>query len=417
MTKRYFLLLLLIIGKLTGAFAQADFRTGYLVRPTGDTVRGEVHMRDARLSSQQCRFRTSADAPVTTFLPTEIRAYGFLATEPKLYRAFTPAGFSQPYFLEALVTGPANLYSLRDADHKDHYYVATASFPLTELVQRKILLEQERVLQEQNIYRNTLAQVLVGCPSVQAQLPSLRFTVPALVQVVAAYNQCLVPAPKVAPGSSTASQLPPQRLRLGLLLGMQHMAMHTEYTDQLNQNNRLDFGPQVAPVVGLALNLPLAALSRKLSLEAELFYEAEKYEQTVAQTYFGGSSYSSVNLYTFNAAYLRLPLLIRYTLPKGRVRPFLEAGPTLAYALKLDNTVVSHDAQGNTNPPTGFFRDNSRSFQEGLAGGVGAQFSYWQGRSATLAVRYETDSGWASGRGLNTWTNRFYGLLILNLFN
>ncbi|MGI4863169.1 MAG: hypothetical protein ACRYFZ_04550 [Janthinobacterium lividum] len=37
--------------------AQVDFRPGYIVRPAGDTVRGDIDYRDARFNARQCRFR------------------------------------------------------------------------------------------------------------------------------------------------------------------------------------------------------------------------------------------------------------------------------------------------------------------------------------------------------------------------
>ena len=73
-----------------------------------------------------------------------------------------------------LVDGPANLYALRDADHAGHYYVATETFPLAELVHRKVMQEQASIVHEQNLYRTTLAQVPTGCPIAQAPLPTPR---------------------------------------------------------------------------------------------------------------------------------------------------------------------------------------------------------------------------------------------------
>ena len=37
----------------------------------------------------------------------------------------------------------------------------------------------------------------------------------------------------------------------------------------------------------------------------------------------------------FTTAYLRLPVLLRYTVPGTRVRPFVEAGDSVSYAITL----------------------------------------------------------------------------------
>lgn len=423
MTKNYFNLVLLLalgLGSVT-AHAQADFQPGYIVQPAGDTVRGEVDYRDARFNNNQCRFRATPAAIVTTFVPATLRAYG-LHDGSKVYRSrvpvsmLAPATSSTPVFLEVLVDGPAQLYSLRDNEGTDHYYVATQTFPLTELVQRKVLLEEERRLQTQNIYRNTLSQALPNCPAAQALLPSLAYTAQALARAVATYNQCVAPQNIVALARQHALLVRPRyHSRFGVLVGGQQATMHVQYAQAYGSDIKLDFGPLLTPVIGVSLNVPLTALSNKLSIEADLFYEGESYKKTYLNTYYGGSYYSAPAQYSFTMKYLRLPLLVRYTFPKGRVRPFIEGGPTLAYAIQLKNEVVLTDAYGKVAPPVGFFQNNFRQLQEGLAGGVGIQADYWQGRQASLLLRAEGDTGWAGGSGLSTWSNRFYILLTFGL--
>lgn len=400
-------------GHFTAA-AQADFRSGYIVRPAGDTLRGEVDYRDAGFNGQQCRFRATPEAAPTTFGPAELLAYG-LRDGSHLYRTQVPTGspapgtMAPPYFMEVLVSGPANLYAWRDGEQADHYYVATATFPLAELVHRKVLLEEQRILQEQNTYRNTLAQALVGCPAAQAKLPTLPFTPRALAQAVIAYNACqgvVAAQPAVAP-----IQRQRQPVRFGLVVGGESAKSHFEGSPSqfsTGQTN-LVLGPSGAVVGGLTANVALTALSTKLSLEAELLYESQAYTQAY------GSGISGHYNYHFEMAYVKLPLLVRYTFPTGKVRPVVEGGPTIGYALKLKTETYFTNNSGVDGSPAGFFTDNQRRLQESLMAGVGVQFGYWQGRRATLLARYERDTGWGDGIYFATYATHFYGLLTLDL--
>lgn len=408
MQKNYFgiFLLFALVASCETTQAQTDFRPGYLVRPAGDTVRGEIDYRDARASAMQCRFRPNAGAPATVLQPTDLRAYGLLG-ERKLYRSLAPAGAPQPVFLEVLVSGPANLYALRDADRADHYYVATETFPLAELVHSKVMQEQANIVHEQNLYRTTLAQALTGCPIAQAQLPTLRYTAAELARSVTTYNNCQAPAAAGAVAHAPRAARP----RLGIVLGAERTAMYVKFAYTYSQQNDLSFSPKVVPIGGLSLSVPLQALSRKLSLETELLYENIHYDQA-----FGNAYSSASDRYTFDMVYLRLPLLVRYTYPTGHLRPFIEAGPVIAYALQLDNALVKTNNQGKPSAPTGFFRNDFRPLQEGLSGSLGAQFSYAKDRQAALLVRYETDTGWSSGQELDTWSNHVYVLLTFDLF-
>ncbi len=418
MHKNYFRLLLplaLGLGSVT-AHAQADFQPGYIVQPAGDTLRGEIDYRDARFNARQCRFRATPEAATNTFLPATLRAYG-LRDGSKVYRSLvpvallTPAAAPAPAFLEVLVDGPAQLYALRDDERADHYYVATQAFPLTELVQRKVLLEEERRLQSQNIYRNTLAQALANCPSAQALLPDLAFTPQALARAVAAYNACQRPAQ----AALVATPVPKarQRPRFGVVLGAKRTTMQLHYPLTYSA---LDFslGPDSGPVGGLAFNLPLTALSSKLSLEAELLYENQQYSQTRNDNNPNGGL--GITNYRFDMSYVQLPLLVRYTFPTGRLRPLAEAGPVLGYAVKLTAETTGTDYYGRPQPTAVFLQDNQRQFQEGLCGSIGLQFTYWQQRQATLLARYERDSGWTEGLTISSWSNHFYALLTLDLF-
>ncbi|WP_460585212.1 outer membrane beta-barrel protein [Hymenobacter arcticus] len=397
----------------TAAHAQADFQPGYIVQPAGDTVRGEIDYRDARFNNRQCRFRATPAAPVTTFLPTTLRAYG-LRDGSKAYRSLVPVALlaptdpPTPAFLEVFTDGPAQLYTLRDNEGTDHYYVATQTFPLTELVQRKVMLEEERRLQTQNIYRNTLSQALTNCPVAQALLPSLAYTAQALARAVATYNQCQLPAGANARPSTPLAQHLRQRARFGVVLAGSRTVTHGYYGGGTPAYN-FEIGPSITAVGGLSFNVPLTQLSNKLSLEIELLYQRQHYNQAYGQGISGHYAYQ------FDFAYAKLPVLVRYTFPKGRVRPLLEVGPTLSYALTMTTQTAFVDNSNVASPAVGFFDNVHRRLQEGLGGGVGMQFGYWQGRQATLLARYERDTGWSEALDFATWSTHFYGLLVLNI--
>jgi len=412
--------LLLSAGFATlSARAQADFRPGYVVRPAGDTVRGEIDYRDARFNATQCRFRAAPGAAIQTFSPGQLPGYG-LRNEGKTYRALPlpqPDSAAAPapvYFLEALVSGPGNLYFLRDAARADHLFVVTPSLPLTELLHRKVRVEREgRVfMEEQNIFRTTLVQALAGCLPAQRQLPELAFTERSLRSVVASYNGC-----QAAPGAAAApaGASPPQLgIHVGLLLGGKQTRLSFEGDYRLYEKQEV--GPDTAPIIGVAFSLPLTGFSRKLSLEADLFYETQRYRQLFESHPF--PTYKPASQVSFDLGYLRLPLLLRYTFPKGRVRPFLEAGPTLAYAVRQTNSIAQTNSTGKFGAEERLFDGDGgfRSFEQGLSAGVGVQVQAWQQRRLAWIIRYEKSNGCSGYAGVSTAVQHVYALLTLDLF-
>jgi hypothetical protein len=423
MQQKYFGFLSLVIlafGSLT-ARAQADFQPGYVVRPAGDTVRGEIDYRDARFNATQCRFRVAPGAAVETFSTAQLTGYG-LRNEHKTYRALavpTPdsaAGPAPRYFFEALVSGPGNLYFLRDAERVDHLYAATPSLPLTELIYRKVRVEREgqTFLEEQATFRTTLALALRGCAAAQSQLPTLTFDARSLARVVRSYNNCQAPLAAATPASEARREAQGPRPRLGVLLGAKQTRLRFRGDYRLSDTHEV--GPDTAPVVGIALSLPLTSFSRKLSLEADLFYETQRYSQLFESQPF--PNYRPASQVNFDLAYLRIPLLLRYTFPKGLVRPFLEAGPTLAYAIKQTNSLAQTNSTGKFSPEEQLFDANGgfRAFEQGVSVGAGLQTQAWQQRRLAGLVRYEWSNGFSGYTGVVTNVRHAYVLLTLDLF-
>ena len=401
--------------------AQADFRSGYVVRAAGDTLRGLVDRREARLNATRCRFRPDATGAIATYTPADVLAYGY-AVPKEDYRTLAvlgpppapgPASAAAPSFLLVLADGPAQLYYLRAEDGQDRYYVASPALPLSELVHRTVLVERDgkTYYDEQHTYRATLAQALPNCPAAQSMLPTLAFGERPLVRSVARYNACAAPAaghvaPAAPPGVDAG------RPTVGLLVGVQQGRLTINTGDALSTDSEAATGP----VVGLALAVPFSRHSRKLSLQVNVFYETQQYALT-------GKSpvYSSVGItttaYKFDLAGLRAPVLLRYTLPNGHVHPFAEAGGAVAYAFKTNNSAQDINSSGGTGSPRPVFgTDGFRRLELGLTGGVGLAAPVWQGRNLNLLVRYERSDGYSGVGGIATPITRIYGLLILELF-
>lgn len=403
MRKKYSYLRILLAALAVlplAARAQSEFRPGYIVPAAGDTVRGEIDLRDHYFNNTKCRFRASAAAEVRTYRPDELRAYGVPA-EGQQFRRIVPLPGPAAYFGQLLVSGPASLYLLRDADRADHFYLDAPDFALAELVtiQTPVPGQPTRVREDAR-YRLTLQQAMPNCPAAEAMLPHLPFREDALRRVVTAFNACR--------GVVAAAQ--PLRVRqrpqVGVLGGGQLTNATFRYQNGFNGNQTLDYGTSSSYALGLSAELPLTALSRRLTLAAALLVAQQHHE--VVQT-----SGAAAGRYTLSATYLRLPLLVRYTAPNGIIRPFVELGPTLALALSLRNQMGG--LATNAPEPEDFYPDTQRTFEEGVAAGIGVRFPYAGGRSASLGVRTELDTGWIEALGYTSRITRVFALLAFNL--
>ncbi len=130
--KRYrrflFLLLAVSLGG-AAAFAQADFRPGYVVTNAGDTLRGEIDYRGNILMGRQCTFRAGRGTDEVRYSPAELVAYHF--DEGRYFQSRRVDG-ERLVFLEVLVQGELDVYYYKGKSG-EHYYVEKVGMPFTEV--------------------------------------------------------------------------------------------------------------------------------------------------------------------------------------------------------------------------------------------------------------------------------------------
>ncbi|GAB2848106.1 porin family protein [Hymenobacter ruber] len=423
----YLLLSICWLGCTTVVQAQSDFRTGYILPLKGDTVRGLADYRGGVRSAELCRFRPTAGAEVVSYTAAQLRGYGFAsgrhyrtqllaAIDSVQYQATPPPRL---VFMEVLASGPLNLYQMRSHTGVDRFFVASAtpdaSRPITELIPRRNPGSDylTRAYLRAGLYRGVLTGLMADCPAVQIAVASVPFTASALTGIVQRYNACRTPAGAPAPMRSMARS--GERVRLGVVAGMETSRLSVTGASFLEKGNFVS----TRPVVGLGLTVPFASISEKLSLRAEMLVENQRYSDAfIGGINYGPSTYEQVRL---NLTYLRVPLLLRYTYPTGKVRPFAQAGVSYAQRLRFDTAVQLGRANSagtveyDTAKPLEDAAGSLMSYEIGLAGSLGALLPAIAGRTLALELRAESSSGLINASGIKSSQQRYFALLSYGL--
>ena len=403
---------LFVLLGLARAHAQADFRPGYVVVPSGDTLRGLADYRGAARSARLCQFRATAQAPVTTYSPGELRGYGFPGV--RAYRScLTPLpdtlGLAQAprvYFLEVLATGPASLYARRDRGDATYYYLQkgpAATAPVKKLEYRRVEVEVEgrKVFREINTFRNTLSEAFADCPSLSLDVLRTEYLLAPLIRLVNRYNACVQPQ-----GSPTLIRKK-SRLSVGLLAGAITSKLAFDGSTAQASRSYTD-GPSFE--AGLALQFVSPALNEKLMLRLEALYERQSYtdEYRYVSPYFSDATEQD----RIRVTYLRLPLVLRYTVPRRGSRPFVEAGVVTNKAL---STQAEYRVQYTATMPyddwASFGVGNQRNIELGFLAGVGVQLPFGASRPVSLLGRAE----WSNSVIRGASVLRYQLLLGINL--
>ncbi|MCA8831362.1 porin family protein [Hymenobacter pini] len=406
------------------ASAQADFRAGYIVPLSGDTLRGQVDARGAQRNARMVRFRPSPEAAATEYRPRQIRGYGF--TGGQIYQAavvaltdsaqlsnLTEARYdtvARPSFLEVIVRGPASLLFLRDERSNDHFYLQMADGQPKELVRRMVMEKNNTVQRSLDEYKYTLAAGFRSCPSVQPSINTVRFDQAGLIRIVKRYNEC-TGGPSVMPAATSRQN----HVQLALVAGGEYsrLIMNDERVGY-STTTTVNLAGSIQPAFGIALQLRLVGLNKNLSTRIEALYEKQKYALFTTSPNASGN-YSQ---YRGNMSSIRVPLLLRYTYPKGLLRPFAQVGYSFSYLLTVNNEMR------NIYPNTTFILDDSkwhpvipatRTLEQGIIGGIGLSTARTGKRNISLEARYERSDGFNDGVGFGSRVNRTYVLLSYDL--
>lgn len=420
MPRKLLALLPLLLGS-TIVLAQTNFRPGYVLPLSGDTLRGEVDSRGAQRNARVARFRVAAGAIITEYQPRQLRGYGFtgdrvyqtesvLLTDSVQRQSLLYASddtIKRPSFLEVIVRGPASLLFLRDEANKDHYYLQMAGSSVQELLQTTQQIEDNGVTYQRKLdeFRYVLAAATKQCLMIQSTINTMRYGLNELASLVHRYNDC-VGASSISPASKTRKN----HVQLGVVVGGERSQL--VLNDQYAGSAITPKGTSaIQPVVGLALNMHLTGLNRTLSARVEALYENQHFEAEYRSAKGVGKDYR------VTLTGIRVPVLVCYTYPRGVIRPFLQVGYGFSYLLKADNEARSVYPPATTITPERQWRPivTSRRFEQGLIGGIGLTTARPDKRNLAAVLRYERSDGFSDALGFGSRVNRLYVLLSYDL--
>ncbi|PTX10711.1 outer membrane protein with beta-barrel domain [Pontibacter mucosus] len=401
----------------TSAFAQQDFRKGYIIQ-NGDTLKGYVDYRGDRRSALVASFKPDLESRERSFGPDAIDGYGF-EKENKIFESKTVPATSpdtQPLslFVNTLVKGHASIYYYRDAMDAEHYYLSMNDGALVELLEQEYYHRDPGTGRNYKVTRklfsNTLANAFSACNSLsEERFQRLRLSANSLTDIALEYNRCVNPASLVHEQEKRKV-----KVTIGPVVAFTSSSLTFKGDTYLSRSSFTDESPTVAG--GVATNFTVPQLSEKVSLQVELLYVPNKFYALLEEK----KSFGSTTTYEtmFDLAYLKLPVQVRYTYPRGQLRPFLNAGLVVGHAIKDENQVLrstgygAPESQPSSYPaiPGNGMSDGFRRFTQGLTAGAGLAYPFQKG-TVSLEARYERNNGMSYINGISSTVSTLYIML------
>lgn len=303
-------------------------------------------------------------------------------------------------FLNVLVKGKASIYYYRDSFLADHYYLQKDTL-FVELRNNKSLITDPKTETKferyDNIYVGVLKYAFSDCQSISVpQLLNVKLDHSYLIRIANKYNECLTPNIASTTFNNREEKF---KITIGPVLALTQTAL--DFTGD-NPLGRAEFQNKSSIGGGVFLNLTLPALNEKLSLQTELLYIPANF--TSPSTKYGMYDYDLL----FDLAYIKLPVQLRYTYPKGFIRPFINAGLMVGYAVKDTNRqIVRHESNFREPTKSAALADNYFSHAaRGFTAGTGISCPI-RDKALAMELRYEQQSGITKLLEINSGINSF----------
>jgi hypothetical protein len=297
------------------AHAQDHGLPGYIVRVSGDTVRGFLREQGTDESAKRISFKTAAaDNDYQVFLPSQVKAYQY--DGGNLFRALTysdtrmeePA--NKTCYAKLLVSGEFDLYYFTEQDvifflvRKDSTYYLIYDDDLHALPAVA------------GNFRNELNFFAVSCEAAKRELVRIDYTVGSVMGFFQKLDAC------VNPGKSVTSYYHKAKGKVGLFA----------------YAGGIPLGQQSQFTAEFALRMVWPELNPNISFNLGVRYASVVTRVT-------DPNYTIVTIYHAETYQIKsLPLTVQYNIAHGVVQPFVLAGFSLLTLNLVTDLPINTDA-------------------------------------------------------------------------
>jgi hypothetical protein len=183
--------LFMVFLLITSAQAQHDFRRGYVVTNSNDTLWGQIDYAPIQLNSVMCNFRPDSTSPVKIYSASGLKGYSLVPGRRCLSKNIRIGNSSALHFVECVIMGHVNLYYLKKPRHE--YYFLEQNNKMYELKNERITDVEGGVTysKESEEYKLLLLDLLKDAPEISSQLERTNYSRKSLTELIVKYHELI----------------------------------------------------------------------------------------------------------------------------------------------------------------------------------------------------------------------------------
>jgi hypothetical protein len=385
-----FIFLLISLSFLVNSIhAQNDFRKGFIIKSSNDTLYGLINFRTDLSNSKQCEFSTSENASPIIYKAEDINGYRFLNDKYFVSKTVLLKGEQSRVFLEYLVNGIVDLYCLKTQE-KPYFFMQKDGGDLIEISENEELVYTNgnvTGVKKDKKYTGKLKILFADTPQLYDEIDQLSVDRKSLIKISKDYHAqvctdsiCIIYEKKITPS----------RINIGPAFGISSIYIIPEditfrTASQKDFTFNCDFAPSNSLSYGLFFNITLPSKKDRLKLQ----YEGLISTHTFSSSYTVSSSYTLDNYekaFSLSSTDLSHYLSLYVSFYDTRLKPVLQVGCFANQKLKLERTGFNPNGflVVEIFPPESYF---------GFSIGMGCTFKINEKKDLQLKATYSQGYG------------------------
>ena len=292
-------------------YSQSNYKLGFVIKNSGDTIHGLIDSRGVKRMSKICKFKNDKKEKAIVFSPNDINSFSFNNGKKYISKTIIRNNNKpEKVFLEFIVNGKANLYYLKD-NKKGYFFIQNENDSLIELINSEVNIRINNIdyLRDRKEYIGILKNVFQDCAEIQPNIENVDLNHKALIKLTTDYHNyvckdydCIIYKKDTKPKYS-----------IGILLGVYNSTIHFTKKNYLYRFfNSENFTCRYSSPIGLSVSQRnFFGINNNINLNFHLLYGKYKYK----------SDSTSIELKV-----IELPMFISYSFPIGSFKPIINLG-------------------------------------------------------------------------------------------
>jgi hypothetical protein len=391
MKKTFLFILIIFTIAFSPGKAQSNFRDGFIISLTNDTIYGKIAYKLNSDNYKVCEFKLNDE--ITRYSPSQLKGYGFINDK------FYISGILENTFVELLVDGPLRLFRYNS------FYVQKSG-TIHELVQKEIKIEKngETYIQEDTRWRGIIRLMISDSDMDMKIAQELKLNEKSLTRLVKEYNDR-----KGSKITVFKEHRQKSHIDYGLSAGVtsSFLSIKKDFSNLQYLNNSYgstDFS------FGLYNSVSLPIISEKLAVQYEAWYVRSEFSSSVTVR----DASAEILYYDTRIRFstITVPVGLKYRLIGKNFPLYLLGGVSCNINLNSSSSVRSERVRSNVVSTSEYQALQIAKTQIGYWGGIEINKPF-ESFKIGASLRYYHGANMSPTEGLTAGINRISFSLIL----